>query len=189
MINGRRGLIIFPFFPVPADPLVLQETFNLYYHESNDDREGYIREGSFIKVDTVAADESFTQVALQTAESHFDSCVPPPPHPPPVPPPLTFCALLFRTEPPAASIRVFVVYLIFKLCFYLQCECVRCYTSKNWHHSSALLNFTLVSALGGLYFIGLHFRHRSGRQPEWRGKGGGWRGGGVGRSIKAVANV
>lgn len=41
---------------------LLQETFNLYYHESNDDRESYIKEGSFIKVDTVAADESFTQV-------------------------------------------------------------------------------------------------------------------------------
>ncbi|XP_075877235.1 ephrin type-A receptor 4-A-like [Nelusetta ayraudi] len=39
-----------------------KETFNLYYHESNDDRESYIKEGSFIKVDTVAADESFTQV-------------------------------------------------------------------------------------------------------------------------------
>ncbi|KAG7254462.1 hypothetical protein CRUP_018827, partial [Coryphaenoides rupestris] len=38
------------------------ETFNLYYHESNDDREGYIKESSFTKVDTVAADESFTQV-------------------------------------------------------------------------------------------------------------------------------
>lgn len=41
---------------------VLQETFNLYYHESNEDRESYIKESSFIKVDTVAADESFTQV-------------------------------------------------------------------------------------------------------------------------------
>ncbi|MEQ2177858.1 Ephrin type-A receptor 4, partial [Goodea atripinnis] len=38
------------------------ETFNLYYHESNEDREIYIKESSFIKVDTVAADESFTQV-------------------------------------------------------------------------------------------------------------------------------
>lgn len=42
--------------------LFLKETFNLYYHESNDDRESYIKESSFIKVDTVAADESFTQV-------------------------------------------------------------------------------------------------------------------------------
>ncbi|XP_070774320.1 ephrin type-A receptor 4-A-like isoform X3 [Enoplosus armatus] len=39
-----------------------KETFNLYYHESNEDRESYIKESSFIKVDTVAADESFTQV-------------------------------------------------------------------------------------------------------------------------------
>ncbi|XP_076001135.1 ephrin type-A receptor 4-A-like [Genypterus blacodes] len=39
-----------------------KETFNLYYHESNEDRESYIKESSFVKVDTVAADESFTQV-------------------------------------------------------------------------------------------------------------------------------
>nr|XP_046265267.1 ephrin type-A receptor 4-like isoform X3 [Scatophagus argus] len=39
-----------------------KETFNLYYHESNEDRESYIKESSFMKVDTVAADESFTQV-------------------------------------------------------------------------------------------------------------------------------
>uniref|UniRef100_A0A8C6TCN6 receptor protein-tyrosine kinase n=1 Tax=Neogobius melanostomus TaxID=47308 RepID=A0A8C6TCN6_9GOBI len=36
-----------------------KETFNLYYHESNDDKESYIKESSFIKVDTVAADESY----------------------------------------------------------------------------------------------------------------------------------
>lgn len=42
--------------------VAMQETFNLYYHESNEERESYIRESSFIKVDTVAADESFTQV-------------------------------------------------------------------------------------------------------------------------------
>ncbi|XP_061879628.1 ephrin type-A receptor 4-like [Entelurus aequoreus] len=39
-----------------------KETFNLYYHESNEDGEKSIKESSFIKVDTVAADESFTQV-------------------------------------------------------------------------------------------------------------------------------
>uniref|UniRef100_A0A7N6BC06 receptor protein-tyrosine kinase n=1 Tax=Anabas testudineus TaxID=64144 RepID=A0A7N6BC06_ANATE len=39
-----------------------KETFNLYYHESNEDKDSYIKESSFIKVDTVAADESFTQV-------------------------------------------------------------------------------------------------------------------------------
>lgn len=53
-------------------PFVLQETFNLYYHESNEDRENFIKESSFIKVDTVAADESFTQV-----RSEF--FIPPPP--------------------------------------------------------------------------------------------------------------
>lgn len=61
MINRRLGLTF--FFPPPV-PFVLQETFNLYYHESNEDRESYIKESSFIKVDTVAADESFTQVTL-----------------------------------------------------------------------------------------------------------------------------
>lgn len=58
MINRRLGLTSLPV------PFVLQETFNLYYHESNEDRESYIKESSFIKVDTVAADESFTQVTL-----------------------------------------------------------------------------------------------------------------------------
>lgn len=57
MINRRLGLPLFV-----NSPFVLQETFNLYYHESNEDRESYIKESSFIKVDTVAADESFTQV-------------------------------------------------------------------------------------------------------------------------------
>lgn len=60
--DDDKWLPRFDFFFFPPDPLVLQETFNLYYHESNDDRESYIKEGSFIKVDTVAADESFTQV-------------------------------------------------------------------------------------------------------------------------------
>lgn len=58
MINRRLSLTIF------SVPFVSQETFNLYYHESNEDRESYIKESSFIKVDTVAADESFTQVTL-----------------------------------------------------------------------------------------------------------------------------
>ncbi|XP_077579960.1 ephrin type-A receptor 4-A-like isoform X2 [Stigmatopora nigra] len=39
-----------------------KETFNLYYHESNEDSENFIKESAFVKVDTVAADESFTQV-------------------------------------------------------------------------------------------------------------------------------
>lgn len=50
------------FFFFCLFPAALKETFNLYYHESNEERESYIRESSFIKVDTVAADESFTQV-------------------------------------------------------------------------------------------------------------------------------
>ncbi|XP_038859457.1 ephrin type-A receptor 4-like isoform X2 [Salvelinus namaycush] len=41
-----------------------KETFNLYYFESNNDREHYIRESNFLKIDTVAADESFTQVDI-----------------------------------------------------------------------------------------------------------------------------
>uniref|UniRef100_A0AAZ3Q7M2 receptor protein-tyrosine kinase n=1 Tax=Oncorhynchus tshawytscha TaxID=74940 RepID=A0AAZ3Q7M2_ONCTS len=41
-----------------------KETFNLYYYESNNDREHYIRESNFLKIDTVAADESFTQVDI-----------------------------------------------------------------------------------------------------------------------------
>ncbi|TSO57300.1 Ephrin type-A receptor 4 [Bagarius yarrelli] len=41
-----------------------KETFNLYYYESNNDKERYIRENQFIKVDTIAADESFTQVDI-----------------------------------------------------------------------------------------------------------------------------
>ncbi|XP_056277260.1 ephrin type-A receptor 4-like isoform X2 [Pseudoliparis swirei] len=47
---------------LPGVTGICKETFNLYYHESNEDRESYIKESSFIKVDTVAADESFTQV-------------------------------------------------------------------------------------------------------------------------------
>ena len=38
-----------------------KETFNLYYYESNNDKERYIRENQFSKIDTIAADESFTQ--------------------------------------------------------------------------------------------------------------------------------
>ncbi|KAG7259940.1 hypothetical protein CRUP_001732, partial [Coryphaenoides rupestris] len=41
-----------------------KETFNLYYYESNNDKERYIRESQFGKIDTVAADESFTQVDI-----------------------------------------------------------------------------------------------------------------------------
>ncbi|XP_063049004.1 ephrin type-A receptor 4-like [Engraulis encrasicolus] len=41
-----------------------KETFNLYYYESNNDKERYIRENQFNKIDTIAADESFTQVDI-----------------------------------------------------------------------------------------------------------------------------
>ncbi|XP_068281264.1 ephrin type-A receptor 3 [Nyctibius grandis] len=48
-------------------PLVLgtcKETFNLYYMESDDDHLGKFREHQFTKIDTIAADESFTQMDL-----------------------------------------------------------------------------------------------------------------------------
>ncbi|CAG06404.1 unnamed protein product [Tetraodon nigroviridis] len=41
-----------------------KETFNLYYYESNNDKERYIRETQFGKIDTIAADQSFTQVDI-----------------------------------------------------------------------------------------------------------------------------
>lgn len=44
--------------------LFLQETFNLYYYESDRAVGSAIRENQFIKIDTIAADESFTGVDL-----------------------------------------------------------------------------------------------------------------------------
>uniref|UniRef100_A0A8C5MZ95 receptor protein-tyrosine kinase n=1 Tax=Leptobrachium leishanense TaxID=445787 RepID=A0A8C5MZ95_9ANUR len=41
-----------------------KETFNLYYYESNNDKERFIRETQYVKIDTIAADESFTQVDI-----------------------------------------------------------------------------------------------------------------------------
>uniref|UniRef100_A0A672KNC7 receptor protein-tyrosine kinase n=1 Tax=Sinocyclocheilus grahami TaxID=75366 RepID=A0A672KNC7_SINGR len=41
-----------------------KETFNLYYLESDSDNERYAHESHFAKIDTVAADESFTQVDI-----------------------------------------------------------------------------------------------------------------------------
>lgn len=41
-----------------------QETFNLYYYESDRAVGSTIRESQFIKIDTIAADESFTGVDL-----------------------------------------------------------------------------------------------------------------------------
>ncbi|XP_078265731.1 ephrin type-A receptor 3 isoform X3 [Rhinoraja longicauda] len=48
-------------------PLVLgscKETFNLYYMESDEDHNVKFRESQFVKIDTIAADESFTQMDL-----------------------------------------------------------------------------------------------------------------------------
>ncbi|XP_054829413.1 ephrin type-A receptor 3 [Eublepharis macularius] len=48
-------------------PLVLgtcKETFNLYYMETDDDHSVKFREHQFTKIDTIAADESFTQMDL-----------------------------------------------------------------------------------------------------------------------------
>lgn len=44
--------------------MFLQETFNLYYYESDRAVGSSIRENQFIKIDTIAADESFTGVDL-----------------------------------------------------------------------------------------------------------------------------
>lgn len=48
-------------------PLVLgtcKETFNLLYLETDDDQGSHFREHQFSKIDTIAADESFTQMDL-----------------------------------------------------------------------------------------------------------------------------
>ncbi|CAG09222.1 unnamed protein product, partial [Tetraodon nigroviridis] len=48
-------------------PLVLgtcKETFNLLYLETDDDQGSHFREHQFLKIDTIAADESFTQMDL-----------------------------------------------------------------------------------------------------------------------------
>ncbi|CAG5865455.1 unnamed protein product [Menidia menidia] len=48
-------------------PLVLgtcKETFNLLYLEADDDQGSHFREHQFVKIDTIAADESFTQTDL-----------------------------------------------------------------------------------------------------------------------------
>ncbi|XP_056279231.1 ephrin type-A receptor 3 isoform X7 [Pseudoliparis swirei] len=48
-------------------PLVLgtcKETFNLLYQETDDDQGSHFREHQYTKIDTIAADESFTQMDL-----------------------------------------------------------------------------------------------------------------------------
>ncbi|TRY91185.1 hypothetical protein DNTS_006110, partial [Danionella cerebrum] len=49
---------------LPGVPGTCKETFNVYYHESNNAVASplrHIRESQYIKIDTIAADESFTQ--------------------------------------------------------------------------------------------------------------------------------
>ncbi|XP_062849867.1 ephrin type-A receptor 4b isoform X2 [Trichomycterus rosablanca] len=46
---------------LPGVPGTCKETFNVYYHESNNDNLWFIRESQYVKIDTIAADESFTQ--------------------------------------------------------------------------------------------------------------------------------
>uniref|UniRef100_A0A672S3W0 receptor protein-tyrosine kinase n=1 Tax=Sinocyclocheilus grahami TaxID=75366 RepID=A0A672S3W0_SINGR len=49
---------------LPGVPGTCKETFNMYYHESNNAVAAplrHIRESQYVKIDTIAADESFTQ--------------------------------------------------------------------------------------------------------------------------------
>ncbi|KAF4089610.1 hypothetical protein AMELA_G00068210 [Ameiurus melas] len=46
---------------LPGVPGTCKETFNMYYHESNNDNLWFIKESQYVKIDTIAADESFTQ--------------------------------------------------------------------------------------------------------------------------------
>uniref|UniRef100_A0A8C9TL51 receptor protein-tyrosine kinase n=1 Tax=Scleropages formosus TaxID=113540 RepID=A0A8C9TL51_SCLFO len=41
-----------------------KETFNMFYYESNDEEGRNIRESEYVKIDTIAADESFTELDL-----------------------------------------------------------------------------------------------------------------------------
>lgn len=41
------------------------QTFNMYYYESNNANLWFIKESQYVKIDTIAADESFTQVKIQ----------------------------------------------------------------------------------------------------------------------------
>lgn len=42
--------------------LFVLQTFNMYYYESNNANLWFIKESQYVKIDTIAADESFTQV-------------------------------------------------------------------------------------------------------------------------------
>lgn len=46
---------------LPGVPGTCKETFNMYYYESNNANLWFIKESQYIKIDTIAADESFTQ--------------------------------------------------------------------------------------------------------------------------------
>ncbi|XP_051777990.1 ephrin type-A receptor 4b isoform X2 [Erpetoichthys calabaricus] len=47
---------------LPGVPGTCKETFNMYYYESNNSNLWIIKENQYVKIDTIAADESFTQV-------------------------------------------------------------------------------------------------------------------------------
>lgn len=47
---------------LPGVPGTCKETFNMYYYESNNPNLWFIKESQYVKIDTIAADESFTQV-------------------------------------------------------------------------------------------------------------------------------
>ncbi|KAJ8394985.1 hypothetical protein AAFF_G00039360 [Aldrovandia affinis] len=47
---------------LPGVPGTCKETFNMYYYESNNANLWFIKESQYAKIDTIAADESFTQV-------------------------------------------------------------------------------------------------------------------------------
>uniref|UniRef100_A0A8C4QYL2 receptor protein-tyrosine kinase n=3 Tax=Eptatretus burgeri TaxID=7764 RepID=A0A8C4QYL2_EPTBU len=49
---------------IPGIPGTCKETFNLFYQESDNEKLPYIRVSDYIKVDTIAADESFTEIDL-----------------------------------------------------------------------------------------------------------------------------
>ena len=46
------------------------QTFNMYYYESNNPNLWFIKESQYVKIDTIAADESFTQVGMTTRMLH-----------------------------------------------------------------------------------------------------------------------
>ncbi|KAK6478521.1 ephrin type-A receptor 3-like [Huso huso] len=47
---------------LPGVPGTCKETFNMYFYESNNSNLWFIKESQYVKIDTIAADESFTQV-------------------------------------------------------------------------------------------------------------------------------